>query len=312
MELMDFLPLIAFGLDLVLGDPQGWPHPVRWIGWLAKRLEDAGRLLCGGCPSRAYGTGAALALLAVTALGYGFVTILPLIGWLAMFYFAYAGLALGCLFKEGRRVSALLDAGELEKARTALSMLVSRDTSALDEQDCRRTLAETLSENFNDGFVAPFFWLCLTGPFGLWLYKTVSTLDSMWGYRTAEYENLGWFAARTDDLLAWIPARLSFGALLFCGWLMGLDWREAWNRAPGDARKMESPNAGWPMAVCAWLCGGGMGGSAIYFGIIKHKPALGPEGSPWTSSMLGALERLLFWSALLVALLGQWLALSLF
>lgn len=305
MDIATFIPMIAFGLDLALGDPQGWPHPVRWIGWIAKRMEGTGRLLYSGRPSRTFGMGAAIVLLVLVTFGYGLITFLPLLGWLAAIYLAYAGLALGCLLKEGRRVSALLDSGDLAGARSALAMLVSRDTAGLDEKDCRRTLAETLSENFNDGFVAPFFWLCLTGPLGLWLYKTVSTLDSMWGYRTEEYENLGWVAARTDDILAWIPARLSFGILLCCGGLMGLDWRSALRNAPNDARKMESPNAGWPMAAAAWLCSGSMGGTAVYFGIIKNKPVLGPEDNAWTSSMLQVLGKLLFWSALLVAGMGQ-------
>ncbi|MGE4293229.1 MAG: adenosylcobinamide-phosphate synthase CbiB [Desulfovibrio sp.] len=305
MDISTFIPMIAFGLDLALGDPQGWPHPVRWIGWLAGRLEGAGRLLGAGGPSKAFGTGAALALLVLVVLGYGLATFLPVLGWFAALYLAYAGLALGCLLKEGRRVAALLDAGELEQARSALALLVSRETEALDEEGCRRTLAETLSENFNDGFVAPFFWLCLTGPLGLWLYKTVSTLDSMWGYRTEEYKNLGWFAAKADDLLAWIPARISFVVLVFCGGLLGLDWRAALRGAPADARTMESPNAGWPMAAAAWLCDAGMGGEAVYFGKPKHKPELGPTGRAWTTLTLQALQRLLLWSAVFFALLGQ-------
>lgn len=310
MHLLDFLPLLAFGLDLALGDPQGWPHPVRWIGWSAQRLEGLGRLLSGGSPSRAWGLGATLILLLAVTLGYGLVAWLPLLGLLAKVYLAYAGLALGCLLREGRRVNALLDAGDLEGARGALAMLVSRETAVLDEAGCRRTLAETLSENFNDGFAAPLFWLCLAGPLGLWLYKTVSTLDSMWGYRTPEYADLGRFAARTDDLLAWIPARLSFAVLLCCGWLLGLDAGAARRNAPRDARSMESPNAGWPMAAAAWLCGCGMGGPTVYFGKLKNKPVLGPEGAAWTTLSLQALERLLFWSAVLLVVLGQGLLLA--
>ncbi|MEF2143983.1 MAG: adenosylcobinamide-phosphate synthase CbiB [Desulfovibrionaceae bacterium] len=312
MEWTSFLPLLAFGLDLALGDPHGWPHPVRWIGWGARRLEGTARLLTMNSPSRTAGILASLLLLFLTAIAYGMATALPLLGWLAALYLAYAGLALGCLLREGRNVARLLDQGQLEQARTALSHLVSRDTTELDENACRRTLAETLSENLNDGFTAPFFWLCLLGPLGLWLYKAVSTLDSMWGYRTEEYEHLGWFAARTDDILAWVPARITFGAMLLCGMLQGLDWRAALRHAPLDARKMESPNAGWPMACAAWLLAGSMGGATVYFGALKLKPVLGPEGRVWSSAMLSVLMRLMFWTAVLVALVGQGLALALY
>lgn len=311
MELYDWLPLTAVVLDILLGDPPDWPHPVRWIGWGAERLEALGRLLCAGNPGRRFGTGAAIALLLLVSAGYGVVALLPVLGTLAAVYLAYAGLALGCLLNETKRVAGLLDRGDLTTARSALAMLVSRDTTDMSEQECRRTLAETLSENFNDGFVAPFFWLCIFGPAGLWLYKTISTLDSMWGYRTPRYEKLGWFAAKADDVLAWVPARVSAGAMLVCGTVLGLNWREAWKNAPVEALRMESPNAGWPMAAAAWLCAGSMGGVTQYFGVIKQKPLLGPPDRAWTAPALASLHRLVMGAALLVAVLGQSLCLML-
>ncbi|MDD4730488.1 MAG: adenosylcobinamide-phosphate synthase CbiB [Desulfovibrio sp.] len=305
MEHAAILPLLAVILDLCLGDPPSWPHPVRWIGWIARKMEAVGRLLYGDAPSRAFGTSAAILLLLLVSVAYGLISLLPVLGILAAVYLAYAGLALGCLLRETRHVSTLLDQGDLLAARAALAMLVSRDTSGMDETECRRSLAETLSENFNDGFVAPFFWLCIFGPAGLWMYKTISTLDSMWGYRTPRYACLGWFAARTDDLLAWVPARFSFAFMLICGMISGMDWRAALRQGPQQARSMESPNAGWPMAAAAWLCGGSMGGATVYFGEVKQKPQLGPAGQSWSASRLHTLQRLVFWSALCLVAVAQ-------
>jgi adenosylcobinamide-phosphate synthase len=296
------LPLLALALDLILGDPRGLPHPVAGIGRLAGLLEAWGRRFA---PQALFlwGLAATLALACgAAALAHG-LSSLPWFGWLAGLYLAWTGLALRSLFSEGRKVARLLEQGRLDEAREALSGLVSRDTSALDADGLRRALAETVSENLNDGFVAPFFWLCLSGPAGLWFYKAVSTLDSMWGYRTEEYERLGKAAARLDDVLAWIPARLTALALILAGTVMDLDWKGAKAHMAKDARKTESPNAGWPMAAAAWLLGARVGGPAVYFGAPKDKPWLGPEGGFWDEDKLETLIQLCMLAALAAALL---------
>jgi adenosylcobinamide-phosphate synthase len=170
-------------------------------------------------------------------------------------------------------------------------MLVSRDTAAMDGPQLRRALAETLAENFNDAFVAPLFWLMLGGPVALWLYKTVSTFDSMWGYRTEQWEKLGKAGALCDDALAWIPARLS--AVLLYATAQGQYSKEQW---PGwavvrqQAHLMASPNAGWPMVAAAWLHNAGMGGPTPYFGKVVNKPQLGPQNMPqWDDERLQQL-----------------------
>jgi adenosylcobinamide-phosphate synthase len=225
-------------------------------------------------------------------------------------YLAYAGLALGQLLKEGRKAARLIESGNLAAARQAVGWLVSRDTTSMGVDELRRTLAETLSENVSDGFVCPLFYLCIGGPVGLWAYKAVSTMDSMWGYRTERYNELGWACARMDDVLAYIPARLTMLFLLIAGACLGLPWRLAWAHAGRDARQMESPNAGWPMAACAWLLGAGMGGTAVYFGKVKQKPALGPHKQVWSPEKLATLLKLLLFSGF-IALLGLQLSFSL-
>jgi adenosylcobinamide-phosphate synthase len=219
---------------------------------------------------------------------------IPYAGLLCAVYFAWTGLALGELLREGRRALDLTDRGGLAQARSAVQMLVTRDTSAMERTDLRRTLAETLSENFNDAFVAPFFWLLLTGPAGLWAYKAVSTLDSLWGYKTEQWLFFGRAAARADDCLAFLPARLCAFFLYLTAFLPRKTsvW-PGWRQVAREAGRMASPNAGWPMATAAWLHGAGMGGQAVYHGLIVQKPLLGPQGRVWErEDVLGLIRHL--------------------
>jgi len=293
------LPL-AVGLDLLLGDPAGWPHPVRAIGWCYDRLDALADRL--GRRSRLFG---AMSVCAVAGAGAALVwgaSLLPVLGPLCALYFAYAGLALGSLLAEARRAAHFLDAGDLEAARSVVGGLVSRETGELDAPQLRRALAESVAENANDGFVAPLFWLALAGPAGLWAYKAVSTADSMWGYRTPRHEALGWFGARADDVLAFAPARLTVAGLWLAAKLLGVGRGVKLSAIAGDARKSASPNAGWPMAAAAWLCGGGMGGASRYFGQIVAKPRFGPESGQWDAGRLRLLSRMVLLTGCIVAL----------
>ncbi|WP_028571367.1 adenosylcobinamide-phosphate synthase CbiB [Desulfonatronum lacustre] len=283
------IPLLAAALDLWLKDPPNWPHPVRLVGWLLDRLERLARF--SPLPPRLAGLLCVLGLALGVGLAIQLIASLPILGWLSALYFSFAGLALGGLLQEGRRVARLLHEQDIEAARAALSGLVSRDVDQLDENGIRRALAETISENLNDAFTAPFFYLVCLGPAGLWAYKTVSTMDSMWGYKTPRWRELGWAAARTDDLLAFLPARLTALALTIAARLLGHpavrlpELRHA-------AGQTESPNAGWPMAAAALTLRAGMGGPTRYFGQAKVKPWLGPEGQTWTDQKLNDLFRL--------------------
>lgn len=306
------IPPMAIAVDLLLGDPHRMPHPVRVIGWAANQLDAFGNH-DGASPvfRRVMGALSVALLVAGSAATVGAcLAFLPLEGLTAL-YFSYAGLALGQLLREGRRVLRLT-ADHDGLARKALAMLVSRDTSRLTLPDVRRALAETLGENASDGFVAPFFYLALLGPAGLWAYKAASTLDSMWGYKTERYRDFGWAAARLDDLLNWIPARLTAAGILLVAWGRGLlggraprRLRTAWRLTVRDARTMASPNAGWPMAAAAWGLGAGMGGEAVYFGKVVQKPWLGPPAESdrqWTTARCVRLLDVLATACLLLAL----------
>ena len=294
-----WLPLLALALDLAFGDPRQLPHPVRFIAFLADKMEAFCRRFFSPLP------GGIVALFLVVLhvwIGVRLLMRLPVLGGLFALYFCWAGLALGSLLREGRAALDRIENGSIEEGRKAVQMLVTRDTSAMNREDLRRSLAESLSENLNDGFVAPFFWLLLAGPAGLWVYKAVSTLDSMWGHKTERYLYFGRAAALADDAMAWIPARLTALFMLLAGKIMHLakNW-PGWRVVRREAGQMESPNAGWPMAAAAWLHRAAMGGPAVYHGIHVDKPLLGPVGQAWSGEALARLIRHIRLTGLLAA-----------
>lgn len=295
------IPVVAIILDVIIGDPHSFPHPVRFIGKALEYFEPRVRshvsnmYLAGSC-----------VLLLLSLFSWVTTTALislPYLGILFGIYFSYSGLALGCLLKECRHVGSLLQQGYVEEARLSIAMLVSRDTQSMDADDIRRGLAETLSENLNDGFVAPLFYLVLFGPAGLWVYKTVSTMDSMWGYKNERYLELGYAGAKMDDLFAFIPARITALSMLIAGKFMGLDAQPAAKYFKADARKMDSPNAGWPMAMAAWLIGAQMGGKTVYFGTEEHKPTLGPLNEKWQDYRIKQLIELISKTSIVASML---------
>ena len=307
MELF-WIPLAAFVIDAIFADPSFFPHPVQLIGKLLDKLEKTARK---NFPNR---FGGVLSLLILLLMVFVVVTTcigIPYVGWIFALYFAWSGLALGSLLSEGTKAVQAVASGSLDEGRKAVSMLVSRDVSESTEEELYKTLAETLSENFNDGIIAPFFWLVLSGPVGLWLYKATSTMDSMWGYKNEKWIDLGWAGAKFDDLLAYLPARFSAMFLQCTANLAGLgSGRGVWDGVARDAAKMESPNAGWPMAMAAHLYGRPMGGSAVYFGKEKEKPVLGVGDEAWDKATLIQLIK----HIRLAAIFGcglLWLAVSL-
>lgn len=297
--------VIALALDLAIGDPAWLPHPVRGIGWLLSVCEKPARRIGNGLFS------GVLVLLCVVAVAGGIAAgllYLPYgVSLPAAIFLSWTGLALGALLRAGSKAVALIEAGALEEARSAVAELVTRSTEAMDEEDLCRTLAETVSENLNDAFIAPFFWLQCTGPVGLWIYKAVSTMDSMWGYRTESWRRLGWAGARLDDVLAFVPARLTACFYFLSAPLAKVPPRwPGWGHVAMQANMMDSPNAGWPMTAAAWLHGATMGGPAVYNGVTVQKPRLGPVSGQWTvarvrnlirhTAIAGVLGAVLLWS----------------
>ena len=245
----------ALVLDLAVGDPVYRWHPIRLIGGSLTRVET--RLRAAGADGRLGGC----ALFAVLALvwGGGSAALVagaarwhPAAAGAAHLFVLYSMLALGDLLKHAGDVDAAVTAGDLPAARAAAARLVGRDTERMDGPACRRSAIESLGESLVDGVVSPLFWYAAGGLPGVVLFKTVSTMDSMVGYRTARYRDFGWCGARLDDLLNLIPARLTW--LLIAGAAVpvpGASGREALRRGWRQHAVVPGPNAGWSEAALA-------------------------------------------------------------
>jgi len=268
----------AVVFDLIFADPRNWPHPIVWIGRLITRGEE---LLRARFNDELFsGLLLVLAVLAIT----GFSTIMALdlagqlAGWLQALlalWLATNCLALRSLHLESKTVIESLEEGDIDGARLSLSMIVGRETAQLDEQGILRATIETVAENASDGVIAPIFYLCLGGPVAALLYKAVNTLDSMIGYKNQRYLRFGRVAAQLDDLLNWIPARLTGLLLVAAAWLSGFNGTGAWRIMRRDAHLHPSPNAGWPEAAVAGALDIQLGGGAVYFGEFQAKPTFG-------------------------------------
>ena len=266
-------------LDRLLGEPKRW-HPLVGFGWLAGRIE--GRFNIGS-GSRLLGLLAwSLAVLPVVVLA-GWLCALPL-GWLLhplLLCFALGGRALE---EHGERVAADLDADNLVAAREHVGWMVSRDTSALNEEGVAKAAVESLLENGNDAVFGALFWFFLLGGPGALLFRLANTLDAMWGYRNERFLYFGAAAARLDDALNYIPARLTaFSYALFGNTRRALAcWRT-------QASQWDSPNAGPVMAAGAGSLQISLGGPAVYHGRLEVRPTLGEGRAPQSQDIQRAL-----------------------
>lgn len=239
-------------LDFLLGDPQYPAHPVRLIGWTLSRVERLLRRM--GFDGYAGGILLFLILVLVWVGGVSTLLILlPVIAAKAVHVFLiYSLLALRDLLRHGWNVETAARHRDLQEARVAIAKLVGRDTSRMDLAACRRAAIESLSENLTDGFISPVFWYSVAGLPGLMLFKIVSTMDSMVGYKTPRYFRFGWCGARADDLMNWIPARLSW--LLIAGlsfFLPGYSGRKSFLVGWRQHAVVPGPNSGWSEAATA-------------------------------------------------------------
>ncbi|MGA2401043.1 MAG: adenosylcobinamide-phosphate synthase CbiB [Syntrophobacteraceae bacterium] len=316
---MVFLPwhlASAYLLDLAAGDPRWLPHPVRWIGRLITLIEN---LLYADSASPALMRVSGFALWAIViavvmCAAKAFIAISHVAGRvfgdLALIWLAYATLATRGLHKESSQVASALRVNDLALARTRLSLIVSRDTSQLDEAAIVRALVETVSENICDAIVAPLVYLAIFGPVGALIYKAINTMDSMLGYKNERYRYFGSFAAHADDVANFIPARISGWLLVCASACMGKDWRTVARVMMRDAPKMKSPNAGYPEAAAAGALGVQLGGTSVYFGQPVAKPLLGDPISPLTLEAYRRMIRLMYLSSGLAFLLAACLMLT--
>ena len=265
-----FILLLALALDALIGDPRWLPHPVRLMGWLTGLLDRALNREGHGESVRMFLGGIAVLLVvgASAAAGWAVTHYAATLGWgwLAELALVATLLAQRDMADHMVRVAQALDRGA-EPARDAVRHIVGRDLRALDEHGIARAAIESGAENYSDGVVAPAFWYLLLGLPGLLAYKAINTMDSMIGHRSPRHQAFGRAAARIDDAVNWVPARVAGGlvalaALVVPGARPGRSWRTMLRDAP----RHSSPNAGWPEAAMAGALGLALLGPRHYEG----------------------------------------------
>ena len=275
----------GFLLDLLLGDPYWLPHPIRLIGSLISGLEKKLRNGKAERNSRHELKGGALLVFSVLTITVCVTAILifaayhihPYFGVLTETIMTYQILATKCLKVESMKVCHCLQIEGLEAARKAVSMIVGRDTSVLDEEGVAKAAIETVAENTSDGVIAPMLYTALGGPIAGFFYKAVNTMDSMVGYKNEKYLYFGRAAARLDDLVNYIPSRISAWLMICAAFIGGKSYsgRQAYKIYKRDNRKHASPNSAQTESVCAGALGIRLAGDACYFGKTVKKPFIG-------------------------------------
>lgn len=272
---------LAVLLDFFLGDPKGIPHPVILVGKIVSLGE---KLFYPMKYKKAAGFLFFFFTLAVVA---GIICLLLYLAALNRYvyfivnlYLLYTSLSWGSLKKETSYVVKALQENDLPAARTYVSYVVGRDTDHLNEEEVLEATIETVGENTVDGIIAPLFYMVIGYFLGLpllfvYLYKTVNTMDSMVGYKSDKYLDFGFAAAKIDDIVNFIPARLGALLMLLGGIILRYDWRNGWKILKRDRYKHNSPNSGLPESVYAGLLGLRLGGPHEYFGKTVAKPYIG-------------------------------------
>ena len=306
MELSILAVVLGFVLDLLIGDPHWLYHPIRLVGALISALE---KLLRGVFPKNKNGElTAGVFLLALTAgittgcawgLLYLAGRIHPWVRFALETVMCYQLLATKALKDETMKVYTALSKGNLKQARYAVSMVVGRDTEVLDETGVTKAAVETVAENASDGVIAPLLFLAIGGaPLGFF-YKAVNTMDSMVGYKNDKYLYFGRAAARFDDVLNYIPARLSGALMSAAASFCGLDAGNAWKIFLRDRRNHSSPNSAHTEAAAAGALHIQLAGNAYYFGKLYEKPTIGDPDRPVEYEDIRRVNRLLYATAVL-------------
>lgn len=301
-----WVPLTALILDSVFGDPRSAWHPVVLIGRLISFLEEKLYPLSHDSPAVRLTAGGllVLAVLSVTGAVSGILLEAAASGgpWAygavsaVILYFTITPRSLA---RDGLEIQKLLQQGDLAGARKRLSWIVGRDTDRLDESGVSRAAVETIAENTVDGVISPLFWFLLLGPVGAACYRAANTMDSMVGYRNVRYLYFGRCAARLDDVVNWIPARITFCLLTAAAFLLREDWRNACRIGKRDASLHPSPNGGYAEAPAAGALHIRLGGYNQYEGKTEFRAYMGDPDRPVEAGHIGRTLALMYTATLL-------------
>jgi adenosylcobinamide-phosphate synthase len=293
---LEYQIVAAVLLDLLLGDPRGFPHPVKLIGNLALKLESPARRLIAS-PWRA-GIAVAIAVVGFTALAAWALlaiagAIHPIVGDMVSIFLLYSGIAARDMIAHSRNVYEALKSGTLSLAQRRVGMICGRDTERLDESGVARATVESVAENMVDGVTAPLFFAVLGGPVALMAYKAASTLDSTFGYKNERYLEFGWASAKLDDVANFIPSRITGVLAPLAAMILGGRWLQAIWVFFRDRNKHPSPNAGQAESAVAGALGVQLGGLSYYGGHPSSKPSLGDPLVPVTAGHIVQANNLL-------------------
>ena len=272
--------ILAVMLDLLIGDPYWFPHPVIYMGKLISKLEKLGRKLCKTHKQiKAFG-GIIVIIVAFSSFVVPFIIlqISKEVFWvyhILNIILLWTTIATRCLHKEGKKVYDSLAKNDIEDARIKISYLVGRDTKTLSEYEIVRADVETIAENTADGVVAPIFYAMLGGAPLAMVYKGINTMDSMLGYMNEKYKHIGFFSAKTDDVFNFIPARITGFLICLTAPLVGGNIIESIKVMLRDRKNHKSPNCAYPEGAAAGAMRVQLGGTNVYFGETMYKPTIG-------------------------------------
>ncbi|WHY79671.1 adenosylcobinamide-phosphate synthase CbiB [Neobacillus sp. WH10] len=272
----------AYVIDMVVGDPPNWPHPVRWIGSMISFFEKRWN---HGESKRLKGIAMLLSVLLfvssivllVVLIGY---MLHPVVGILVESIIISTTIAQRSLKEASLEVYYPLISGDLVESRRKLSYIVGRDTNDLEESEIARGTIETVAENTSDGVTAPLFWALIGGAPLAMIYRATNTCDSMVGHMNERYKEFGWASAKWDDVMNWIPSRLTGIIMLIGKHPESMAYRKAWTILFHDAKKHPSPNSGWGEAAVAAILGIQLGGRNYYKGIVSNRAKMGEQLNP--------------------------------
>ncbi len=307
---MESLSIVSvYLLDLILGDPEWFPHPVRGMGRLIGFIDNRLRGNAGKWGERVkgliltfivVGTSAYLAYLVIEFSG----KINPYLGSLAWIYLGYTTLSIKDLRVKAKTILRQLEKGSIIESRNRLSKIVGRDTQNLSKEDITVATIESIAESTNDGIIAPLFYLILGGPVLAIAYKSINTLDSMVGHRNGKYLHFGWFSARLDDVLNFIPARIAGFLISVSSFILGKGFKDSFKTMIRDGKKHPSPNSGLSEAAMAGALGIRVGGDSFYQGRLFKRPFLGEAKREVSAELINEALAISFTSSILMFGLG--------
>ncbi|MCU9812258.1 adenosylcobinamide-phosphate synthase CbiB [Paraclostridium sp. AKS81] len=281
-KLIILVMVIAYLLDLIIGDPYSFPHPVRFIGNLIRFTEGKIRIIFKSKKQLKIGG----FLLWTITVGFTALVTNLILNSLCInniFYviiasiILYTTLSTKCLADEAKKIYEVLKTGDIEKSRKQLSYIVGRDTTSLNENEIIRATVETVAENTVDGIISPMMYGFIGGPVLAMAYKAINTLDSMVGYKNEKYGDIGFASAKIDDIANFIPARITPFFMMIASFILGFNSKKSIKIAMRDRKNHKSPNCAYAEGAVAGALEVQLGGTNMYFGEKVYKPTIGDK-----------------------------------